>query len=100
MTKSEWQESELAKTYEEMKAKFDRLDELEKRVSEQELIIQGLEEGSENWKAEYDNCRKILQELVELKRIKDQEGKTTDYTNRQPKAWEAADEFLSKYQHQ
>lgn len=135
-SKQEWKDSELAKTYEEMKAKFDRLDELEEdigelpegahpderkpraetwlqeranwqievemlrnKIKEQELIIHGIEEGSESWKAEYDNCRAVLVELVVLKKNKDRYGKTEEYLTRQPLAWETAKSFLSKYQH-
>lgn len=64
-----------------------------------ELIVDGIMEGSEQWKAEYDNCRAILKELAELKSIKDNEGKTDEYLHRQPKAWEDAVSFLSKYTH-
>jgi len=35
-----------------------------------------------------------LSELIELKRIKDTEGKTDDYLERQPKAWHAAEQSL------
>jgi hypothetical protein len=68
--------------------------------AEDELIIAGLEEGSENWKAEYDNCRAILSELVAVKKINDEQGKTIEYLSRQPEAWKAAKEFLINYQHQ
>ncbi len=57
-------------------------------------------EGAELWKHEYDMCRDILKELVEVKIINDTEGKTIEYINRQPKAWESAKEFLKQYQHQ
>lgn len=135
--KQEWQESEFAKTYEKMKAKFDRLDELEKdvgelpsgahpderkpraetwlqeranwqieveslrkKIAEQEMVITGLEEGSESWKAEYDNCRAILVELVSLKKNKERYGKTEEYLSRQPFAWKSAKDFLKTYQHE
>jgi hypothetical protein len=70
------------------------------RMDEKDLIIQGLEEGSMNWKSEYDNCRAILQQLVQLKEIKDSAGKTEDYLKRQPLVWNAAKEFLKVYQHE
>jgi hypothetical protein len=38
-----------------------------------------------------------LQELVNLKRIKDQFGKTDEYLNNQPLAWETAANALAKY---
>lgn len=57
------------------------------------------EEGAEAWKMEYDACRSILTELVDLKNIKDLEGKTDDYNLRQPVAWVRAKRFLDKYQH-
>jgi hypothetical protein len=62
-------------------------------------IVQGIVEGSEQWKSEYDNCRAVLTELVSLKNLKDTEGKTANYEERQPKAWEAAKDFLKEYQH-
>ena len=68
-------------------------------AGDKDLIIHGLEEGCEQWKAEYDNCRAILQFLVELKRVKDTEGKTEYYEKNQPLAWEGAKRFLEKYQH-
>lgn len=67
---------------------------------DKDLIIQGLEEGSELWKAEYDNCRAILTELVYLKTLKDTKGKTEEYEQRQPLVWITAKKFLEKYQHQ
>lgn len=41
----------------------------------------------------------LLQELVDLKMIKDTQGKTDDYANRQPIAWKQAIEFLKQFQH-
>lgn len=69
------------------------------KPQDKDLIIHGLEEGAENWKSEYDNCRALLQELVYLKSIKDIEEYKDQYESRKPKAWAAAKEFLSKYQH-
>lgn len=69
-------------------------------LDEKDLIIAGLEEGAQNWKAEYDNCREILKELVILKVIKDTIGKTENYLNRKSLAWQKAGKFLEKYQHQ
>lgn len=69
-------------------------------LEEKDLIIQGIGEGAEQWKSEYDNCREILKILVELKRIKDTEGKTEFYETNQPLAWDTAKKFLEKYQHQ
>lgn len=64
---------------------------------EHEGIVNGIEEGSECWKADYENCKtkldlamQALTELVELKNIKDAEGDTDDYLKRKPKAWQAA----------
>ena len=57
------------------------------------------EEGAEAWKMEYDSCRKILQELVDLKDLKESEGKTADYMVRQPVAWIRAKRFLENYTH-
>lgn len=75
----------------------------EEKSKEKDLIIYGIEEGSENWKSEYDNCRTILKELVDLKIMKENlykgnpDGK--EYAERKPKAWEAAKKFLENYQH-
>ena len=63
-------------------------------------IIYAMEEGAMQWKAEYDNCRKILQTLVELKEHKDLYGKTEHYQIVQPETWRVAKEFLSVYQHE
>lgn len=58
----------------------------------------------ENWKTEYDNCRALLQELVSLKVMRENlykgnpDGK--EYAERKPKAWQAAQQFLSTYQHE
>lgn len=43
-----------------------------------------------------DELLDALGELVELKRIKDEQGKTVDYLVRQPKAWEHARHVLLK----
>lgn len=65
-----------------------------------EKELDAIEEGSELWKAEYDNCRTILEFLVELKDCKDRFGKNEFYEKNQPLAWEKAKNFLEKYQHQ
>lgn len=70
-----------------------------KKNDEKDLIIHGLEEGAASWKAEYDNCRSLLSELVSLKNIKDNEGKTENYLEPQPEAWEKAKIFINQYQH-
>ena len=81
----------------------DRMDVIYKAMdiyaAEKDLIISGIEEGAENWKAEYDNCRKLLTALVELKHEKDTNGKTEWYLSQQPRVWEAAKKFLENYQH-
>lgn len=56
-------------------------------------------ENAAMWQKEYDECRKLLYTLVGLKMVKEHEGRTPEYQERQPKAWEAAIEFLNKYQH-
>lgn len=68
-------------------------------LNEDEIIIAGLEEGSQFWKQEYDDCRNLLETLVHLKAYKDVHGKTELYLKQQPKAWEAAVKFLQDYQH-
>lgn len=85
----------------ESKNMMDSINQLvEEAITEKDLIIYGIEEGAEQWKAEYDNCRAILQMLVELKRVKDTEGKNEFYETNQPITWEAAKKFLEKYQHE
>lgn len=69
-------------------------------MDEKDLIIYGLEEGAENWKAEYDNCRTILEFLVKLKEWKDGNINMDQYVKLKPIAWERAKEFLKKYQHE
>lgn len=64
-----------------------------------EAMIDAIYEGAELWRQEYDDCRKILKELVDLKMVKEFEGKTEEYKERQPLAWMAAIEFLNVYQH-
>lgn len=63
-------------------------------------IEYALAEGANLWKLEYDDCRRILRELVELKVVKDAHGKTEEYVRRKDVAWKKAVEFLSQYQHQ
>ena len=75
------------------------IQELRQQLNEKDFIIHGITEGSENWEQEYNDCRRRLQELVDLKELKDTQGKTEDYLKRQPEAWQAAKEFLSKYTH-
>ena len=69
-------------------------------INEDELIIAGLEEGSMSWKYEYDNCRALLKVLVQLKEIKDKDGKTDFYLKNQPIVWDNAKKFLESYQHE
>lgn len=69
-----------------------------KKITETSMI-DAVYEGAEQWKEEYDMCRDILIELVNLKKLKDKDGKTEDYLKRQPLVWEAARVFLQKYQH-
>jgi hypothetical protein len=45
---------------------------------------------------ENQSLREALAELVELKRIKDTQGKTEEYLRRQPKAWEAASNSIKR----
>jgi hypothetical protein len=84
---------------------FDRLEWLDESPSDtkeeaiNDAMIDAVYEGAEFWKQEYDDCRRILTELVELKAIKTLEGKTQEYERRQPMAWQDAIEFLSEYQH-
>lgn len=68
-------------------------------MDEKDLIIHGLEEGAESWKAEYDNCRNILEGLVTLKEWKDKNINMDQYAKLKPLQWERAKEFLKKYQH-
>ena len=43
---------------------------------------------------DYEELEAALKELVELKDIKDSDGKTNDYLERQPKAWVNARKLL------
>lgn len=70
------------------------------KTEEVEAMANAMAEGADLWQREYDNCRAILRQLVELKLVKEKEGKTEVYQRRQPLAWKAAIEFLDKYQHQ
>lgn len=67
---------------------------------EAEAAIYAVYEGADLWEQEYKDCRHLLQELVDLKVLKEANGKTADYLARQPKAWESAIKFLESYQHQ
>ena len=82
-----------------IRIKDNEIERLRKELNEKDLIIHGITEGSENWEQEYNDCRRHLQELVDLKELKDSEGKTEYYLKRQPAAWKSAKEFLSKYTH-
>lgn len=86
---------------------------IEQMAEEKDLIIAGIAEGAEQWKAEYDNCRAILQELVSLKEIKDRLelvqqkdqnhkfiNEYAEYVVGKKKAWKSANNFLEKYTHQ
>lgn len=70
------------------------------REKELEAAIDAVSEGSDQWRSEYDECRAILGHLVDLKTIKDADGKTPYYLEQQPLAWDKAKGFLKKYQHQ
>jgi len=95
------------KTYDTMLELQEKRNQLLKGVpakeDDKDLIIYGLEEGSDNWKAEYDNCRSILQELVDLKIMKDKlyygNQCKYEYESRKLLAWEYAKKFLESYQH-
>lgn len=93
--KKEWQDSELAKTHEKMKADYDRLENLEKEVGELKAQLHCVYEGAAQWEQEYKDCRSILNELVNLKSMKELGGDVDMYV-----AWERAINFLKKYQHQ
>lgn len=64
-----------------------------------QAMVDAVYEGAALWQQEYDACRKVLQELVTLKMVKDKEGKTEEYQQRQPEAWKVAVNFLNEYQH-
>lgn len=103
--------SELEKsrdTYErlELRAEINQLEEvlensqtLKSVLEEKEEILNAVYEGADNWKQEYDECRKILIDLCALKKEKDSLGKTDHYLEKQPEAWKNAFEFIVKYQH-
>lgn len=68
-------------------------------VADKDAEINAVYEGAELWHTEYNDCRNILKQLVDLKDEKDHQGKTRHYYEVQPLAWEAAKKFLKKYQH-
>lgn len=65
-----------------------------------EPIIDAVYEGSAEWEREYKDAFELLSELVALKKLKDEAGKTEYYLKQQPLAWQKAQELLSEYQHQ
>ncbi len=60
------------------------------------LIVNALKMGFDPRDHSSERLRCALSELVELKRIKDEEGKTDDYEARQPVAWEVARQVLEE----
>ena len=74
---------------------------IQSSLKEKDLIIHGLEEGSQQWEQEYKDCRKILEQLVEASGIVYTYGSRIEGTYQKfPELLKAAKEFLSKYQHQ
>jgi len=68
---------------------------------EKDLIIHGLEEGSQQWEEEYDSARKIIEQLVEQSGILYTYGSRIEGIYQKfPELLKSAKEFLSKYQHQ
>lgn len=65
-----------------------------------EPIIDAVYEGSSEWEREYKDAFELLSELVALKKLKDDAGKTEYYLKQRPLAWEKAQQFLSEFQHQ
>lgn len=47
-------------------------------------------------KEEYTICRRLLQNLVSLKVVKDEQGETDYYKQNKPHAWQSAIKFLSQ----
>lgn len=74
--------------------------ELEREVESMVAQLHAVYEGADQWKQEYNDARSLLQQLWELKFVKNREGKTEAYQQRQPKVWEKVELFLSSYQHQ
>lgn len=68
-------------------------------LDKKEAIINAVYEGAEQWEEEYYDCRDILERLVELKNLKDKEGKTDFYKQIQPLLWDEAKQFLKNHQH-
>lgn len=65
-------------------------------MEQSEEIITSLKTLLEQSQQEVERLRGIIQELVDLKELKDSEGKTGDYLLRQPAAWINAKEALKK----
>ncbi len=103
--------NDMIKTADFVRDRYEtQLEEMRAEREKFKLITDGAVEGAENWKSEYDSCRAILEELVFLKKLKDEDVETIKtlppdipygqiYKQRKPLAWEAAKEFLKEYQH-
>ena len=74
---------------------YDYFDNLHEQDFFEENINFWLEESPDR----EEEMIEMLEELVELKRIKDLDGKTPDYLQRQPKAWEKAKSLLQSLKH-
>jgi len=60
--------------------------------------VEDLKLGIEYWSGKHDEVVKWLWELVDLKELKDTQGKTEEYLQRQPIAWKRAKELIASYQ--
>ena len=72
---------------------------LQSSLKEKDLIIHGIEEGSQQWEQEYKDCRKILQDIIEAESHQWNRSSVTN-PSQLPLVLQAAKDFLSKYQHQ
>lgn len=74
--------------------KIDPNDEMGESQASHKYIVDAFIAGSQ-LRPDTSRLRDVLEELVELKIIKDTEGKTEDYERRQPIAWRNAREALN-----
>lgn len=84
-----------------IKDQQEKIDMQGRRINEYTTITRHLEDIAVEWQDSYnklrddfDHAQRILVELVALKRMKDQVGKTKDYLTRQPLVWKAAEKYV------
>lgn len=74
-----------------------RHDELQLKYDAVSVMLDTGAQNYDNLKQEAQRMADALDELIELKRMKDELGKTTNYLTRQPAAWKRATEELQQF---